>query len=108
MIHYLRPAASFAAAAATYWAMGRLLTPPGRRYLGWPRYLRSVGVWIATLTVYAFVAETSGTWFTWEWLVECLLKGDWVFVALASPILAACEAALRRRAASGAHASPSH
>lgn len=61
------------------------------------RYARSVIAWAVGLIAYAFVIETAGVFLTWEWFVECLFGGDWIFVCVASPVMALGELLLSRR-----------
>lgn len=55
---------------------------------GW---LRILICWTLAFVVYALVIEDSGELFTWYWLEECLLKGDWIGVLLIATLLTLCE-----------------
>ena len=101
MAYFLRPVLAVTVAGFAYLTYWRLLCWSGvtRRTLreGAMGYLRLVGAWCVALVAYAFVAETSGTPMTWNWVVECILGGDWVFVCIASPVLALGERLWHRR-----------
>ena len=53
--------------------------------------------WLLAFLVFVFAIEDSGTPFTWYWVQECLLKGDWIPTLLFSTVLAACEGHFVRR-----------
>lgn len=55
---------------------------------GW---LRIFTGWTLAFVAYALVIEDSGELFTWYWLEECLLKGDWIGVLLIATMLTLCE-----------------
>ncbi len=54
-------------------------------------FLRLIVGWSIAFAVYAFAVEDSGAAFTWHWLQECLLGGDWIGVLVGSCILAFAE-----------------
>ena len=54
-------------------------------------FLRLYAGWFLAFTVYAFVVEDCGEFFTWYWLQECLLGGDWVGVLIGLFILTFAE-----------------
>lgn len=51
-------------------------------------YLRICGGVILSLIVLASVLEDAGTPFTAFWWQEVILKGDWIFILVAAPVLA--------------------
>ncbi len=101
MIYLLRPILAIAFAAFAYFTFWTLCRFSGLEHQslrkGRSGYFRLVGAWCVALVGYAFIAETSGTPFTWNWVVECILGGDWIFVCIASPVLALGESLLHRR-----------
>ena len=62
-----------------------------------PAWRRIFTAWILAFVAYAFVIEDSGEPFTWYWLQECLLKGDWIAVLIIATLLTLCEHYLARK-----------